>query len=139
MHEAANTALVKQAYAAFGRGDVQGILDTLDANVGWLAVTGASPAVPTSGVRRGKAAVNEFFGVLAKTFAFESFEPREFVAQGDKVVALGHYRAKAVPTGRPFESDWVMIFTIANGGKITHFQEFTDVAQLNAAFEAVAV
>jgi len=138
MHEAANTAVVKQAYAAFGRGDVQGILDVLDANIVWRAVVGASADVPTSGLRRGKAAVNEFFGLVAASMAFDSFEPREFVAQGDKVVALGHYRAKAVPTGRPFESDFVMVFTLSNG-KVTEFQEFTDVAQLNAAFEAVAV
>ena len=35
-------------------------------------------------------------------------------AQGDKVVALGHYAAKS-PAGRSFESDFVMVFTLRNG------------------------
>jgi ketosteroid isomerase-like protein len=99
-------------------------------------VTGASPAVPMGGERRGQAAVAEFFKILSHSMHFEVFEPREFVAQGDKVVVLGYYKAKT-GSGRPFASEWVMIFTVANG-KVTQFQEFTDVAALNAAFEGVA-
>jgi ketosteroid isomerase-like protein len=64
---------------------------------------------------------------------FEVFEPREFVAQGDKVITLGHYTAKVKATGRRFDSDFVMVFTLRNG-KLTHFQEFLDTASLNAAF-----
>jgi len=135
MREAENTTLVKQAYAAFGRGDVQGVLDTLHSDVVWKPITGASPEVPMGGERRGQAAVAEFFKILGQSLVFEVFEPREFVAQGDKVVVLGYYKARTA-SGRPFASDWVMIFTVANG-KVTRFQEFTDVAALNAAFEGV--
>jgi ketosteroid isomerase-like protein len=135
MRETENTHLVQQAYAAFGRGDVQGVLDTLHPEVAWQPITGASAAVPMGGARRGKAAVGEFFTTLAKSMTFEVFEPREFVAQGDKVVVLGYYKAKTA-SGRPFASDWVMIFTVANG-QVARFQEFTDVAALNAAFEGV--
>ena len=135
MGETENTALVKAAYAAFGRGDIQGVLDTLAPDVVWSAVIGASPAVPMAGERRGRQAVTEFFATLGRSLTFEVFEPREFVAQGDKVVVLGYYRARTA-AGRPFASDWVMIFTIA-GNKVTRFREFTDVAALNAAFEGV--
>jgi hypothetical protein len=41
MQEAQNTQVVKDAYAAFGRGDVQGILDKLDDGIVWNAVYGA--------------------------------------------------------------------------------------------------
>src|SRR5688500_7849750 len=133
MREAENTAAVKQAYAAFGRADIPGVLDTLDNDVVWAPVTGASPAVPMAGERRGRAAVSEFFNTLGRSLIFEVFEPRDFVAQGDKVVVLGYYRARTA-AGRPFASDWVMVFTVADG-KIRRFQEFTDVAALNAAFQ----
>jgi hypothetical protein len=136
MREAENTTLVKQAYAAFGRGDIPGVLDTLHNDVAWAAVTGASAAVPMAGERRGRAAVGELFNTLGRSLTFEVFEPREFVAQGDKVVALGYYKARTA-AGRPFASDWVMVFTVADG-QVTRFQEFTDVAALNAAFEGVA-
>ncbi len=86
-----------------------------------------------AGEREGKAKVAEFFELVAEFERFEQFEPREFVAQGDKVVAIGHYRAVTKPTGRRFESDFVMVFTL-RGGKVARFQEFTDSAGINAAF-----
>lgn len=137
MQEASNTRVVQDAYAAFGRNDVAGILATLDDNVVWKAVHGAGPHVPTGGERRGKAAVTEFFRILGETTQFERFEPREFIAQGDRVVVLGSYAARTSAGGR-FESEWVMLFAF-RGGKIAEFQEFTNTAALNAAFEAVAV
>ena len=134
MQEAQNTKVVQEAYAAFGRGDVQGILDRLTDDVIWNGVYGAASYVPTSGERRGKAAVATFFKQVAETVSFSVFEPKEFVAQGDRVVALGHYAAKS-PAGRTFESDFVMVFTLRNG-KVVRFQEFTDSAAVNAAYAA---
>ena len=93
MQEAQNTKVVQDAYAAFGRGDVQGILDKLDDGIVWRGVYGAGPHVPTAGERRGKAQVGEFFKQVAENVSFSRFEPTEFVASGGKVVALGHYRA----------------------------------------------
>ena len=132
-----NTELVKQAYAAFGRGDVQGILDTLADDILWDPVKGCGPHVPTAGERRGKAAVGEFFRVLSESLTFEQFEPREFVAQGDTVAVVGRYRAN-VKRGTSFEVDWVMVFTIRND-RVAVFREFTDSAAINAAFERAAV
>lgn len=89
-----------------------------------------------AGERRGKPSVGEFFGILAQSMTFDQFEPREFVAQNDKVVALGYYRA-TTKGGTQFESDWAMIFTLGEG-KITHFQELMNSAAINAAFGAAA-
>jgi ketosteroid isomerase-like protein len=97
----------------------------------------SGPQVPIAGERTGKASVGEFFTIVAKNIDFERFEPREFVAQGDKVVALGHYTGKT-PFGKRFDSDFVMVFTLRNG-KVSHFQEFSDSAALNAAFATTAV
>ena len=70
---------------------------------------------------------------MAETEDFEQFEPREFVAQGDTVVAIGHYRAVTKATGKRFDSDFAMVFTLRNG-KVASFREFTDSAGINAAF-----
>jgi ketosteroid isomerase-like protein len=93
MQDEQNTKVVQDAYAAFGRGDVQGILDKLDDRNVWRGVYGAGPHVPTAGERRGKVQVGEFFKQLAENVRFSRFEPTEFIASGGKVVALGHYRA----------------------------------------------
>jgi ketosteroid isomerase-like protein len=133
MQEAQNTRVVQDAYAAFLRSDIPGVLATLDDGVVWRPVTGAGTHVPFAGERRGKAAVNDFFRIVSETETFEQFEPREFVAQGDKVVTLGHYKARTNGSGKTFESDFVMVFTLRDG-KVVQFQEFLDSASINAAF-----
>ncbi len=132
MQETQNTKVVQEAYAAFGRGDVQGILDRLTDDVIWNGVYGAAAYVPTSGERRGKGAVATFFKQVAEHVNFLTFEPKEFIATGDKVVALGHYTAKT-PTGKSFDSDFAMVFTLRNG-TVSHFQEFSDSAAINSAY-----
>ena len=89
---------------------------------------------PRRGVRRGKAAVAEFFRQVAANVNFSTFEPKEFVAADDKVVALGHYTA-TTPIGKSFDADFAMVFTLRNG-KILRFQEFSDSAGINAAYAA---
>jgi ketosteroid isomerase-like protein len=133
MNEKQNTQVVQDAYAAFGRGDITALLGYMTDDVQWQPVIGTASHVPFSGERRGTNEVAEFFRQVAATEDFQQFEPREFVAQGDKVVAIGHYRAVTKPTGRGFESDFVMVFTLRDG-KVARFQEFTDSAAINAAF-----
>ncbi len=131
-----NTEIVRAAFVAFLRKDIPALLALLDESVDWKPVTGAASYVPTAGHRRGKAQVAEFFGVVGQSFNFTQFEPREFVAERDRVVTLGHYAATTA-SGQ-MESDFVMVFTVRSG-KIVAFQEFADSAQLNAAFAPVAV
>jgi ketosteroid isomerase-like protein len=133
MSEAQNVSVVQNAYAAFGRGDIPTLLGYMTDDIQWRPVIGTAKHVPFSGERKGKAAVGEFFKQVAESEDFQQFEPREFVAQGDKVVALGHYRAVTKVTGRSFDSDFVMVFTLRDG-KVAAFQEFTDSAGINAAF-----
>ena len=123
---------MRDAYEAFGRGDVQAILDRLDDAVVWKGVYGAGAHVPSAGERRGKAEVGQFFKQVAQHVNFSRFEPKEFVAMGNKVVALGHYTA-TTSIGKAFDSDFAMVFTLRNG-RVTEFQEFTDSAAVNAAY-----
>ena len=128
MSEQGNVQVIQAAYAAFEREDIQSILDSLSERVEWIG-----PEVePVAGTYRGKDEVAGFFRKANEIAEFSSFEPREYVAQGDRVIALGSYRAKARSTGRFYECDWAMAFTVEDG-KITEFQEFTDTATIAAA------
>jgi hypothetical protein len=89
--------------------------------------------VPTRGRRRGPQEVAKFFEQVGATVDFQKFEPREFIAEGDVVVALGHYQATIKTTRRSFASDWVMVFHM-RGGKIARFREFTDSFGLTNAY-----
>src|SRR5262245_8792134 len=121
MSEAQNTQLVKDAYAAFLRGDIKTILGMVDDNVDWHGVIGTEGVLPQAGRRQGRAAVAEFFTQVVEATTFETFEPRQFIAQGDQVAVVGHYQGKANTTGERYTSDWVMIFEIRNG-KVTRFR-----------------
>src|SRR6476646_3665730 len=132
MNETENVGVVKNAYAAFQRGDIAAVLASLDHAVVWNGVIGAGPHVPMAGERHGTAEVAEFFKAVGENVRFSQFEPRQFFAQSDKVVTLGHYRG-TTPSGGAFDSDFVMVFTVRNG-RVTEFQEFLDSSQLNAAF-----
>ena len=123
----ANITLVQGLYAAFGRGDVAGILVGLTPDIDWQTL-GPPKDYPTFGQRKGKAAVQEFFAQVATTEEFSEFSPREFYAADDKVFALGSYAGKITKTGKTFACEWTHVFTIA-GGKVDKFREYTDTAQ----------
>jgi len=127
-----NTKLVQQAYQLFKAGNVPALLDMLSDTVEWIFPDLKGVAV--AGTRRGKKEVADFYTKLAETQETLSFEPREFVAQGDKVVALGHYSFRVKATGQQFESDWAEVFTIKNG-KIAGFQEYANTAAAMVAYQ----
>ncbi len=127
MSEQQNLEMVREVYAAFGRGDIDGILARLDPQVSWR--TPGPPDLPTAGLRHGVAAVREFFGVLMNTLDIQEFKPSDFLAQGDKVVVLGTSREGPKGTGRIVDFRWVHVFTIRDG-KIVAVEEPADVSAL---------
>lgn len=135
MSEQENTALVKQAYEKFKTGDIQGLLNLLSEDITWQLPEIES--VPFSGRREGRAQVGEFFSLLAEDQDTLQFEPREFVAQNDKVIALGTYNWRVKATGREYGGEWAHVFTVRDG-KITGFHEYMDTAAATAAHQRAA-
>lgn len=131
MNEQANTRIVKEMYEAYQRNDIPGVLARMDENI-TFRIPGPD-YLPVAGVYRGRKDMEVFFRKLADTIGFSQFEPREYVAQGDRVLALGRYRGKAKATGREFVADWVMAWTIRNE-KAIEFQEYTDTEAMAEAF-----
>ncbi len=131
MNEQQNTQTVQQMYAAFGRGDVQFILSVIADDVDWQTL--GPTKIKHAGPHRGRDGVGKFFKTVAETVDIQQFEPREFIAQGDKVVALGYYKGRVKATGRGYETEWAMAFTFRNG-KIAKFREYADTANLEAAY-----
>jgi ketosteroid isomerase-like protein len=131
MSEQSNLQTVQNAYADFGKGDIASLLGRLSADVVWKlpVVAGA----PIGGERHGREGVTEFFRLISEFQEAKLFEPREFVAGGEKVVVLGRYDWKVSATGREFGSDWVHVFSFADG-QIVRFQEFTGTAEIAAAY-----
>lgn len=131
MSEQQNVQLVQQAYDAFSKADIEGVLKTLADNVDWF-VPGAPEIIPFAGRRDGPQEVAEFFRALAAVQTAERFEPSDFIASEDKVVVLGIQRWRVNSTGVTYEDEWAHVFTIENG-RITKFKEYHDTAAEAAA------
>jgi ketosteroid isomerase-like protein len=132
MSEQENVNLVQQAYANFQRGDIQSLLGLLTDDIQWQLPDIEN--VPFAGKRQGREQVAEFFASLADSQDNLAFEPREFIAQGDKVVGLGRYQWRTKETGREYGGEWAHVFTVREG-KIAVFHEYTDTAAAAAAFQ----
>jgi ketosteroid isomerase-like protein len=69
---------------------------------------------------------------LATVSEFEQFEPREFIAQGNKVVVLVFERFRIKATGRSVDNEYVHVVTL-RGGKVVQFCIYEDTAPIIAA------
>ena len=133
MTEQQNIEIVKRGYEAFGKGDIKGLLALCSENIEW--VSPGPSEMPTAGTRRGHEQVAQFFTTVDEVFEFESFEPRQFLAQGEQVVVLGTDTAKVKATGKALTEEWAHAFTIRDG-KIAAFREYIDTARVVAELRA---
>lgn len=117
--------VVKDAYAAFGRGDVQALLAIISDSVDWRVAGPAS--LPFATTCRTRAEVQRFFDDLLSAEEITRFEPREFIDAGEHIVVIGFIAATIKATGKSFESDWAHIFTVKDG-LISRWMEFFDTA-----------
>jgi ketosteroid isomerase-like protein len=127
-----NAKLVQQAYQHFKQGNIPAVLELMAENVEWH--TPEIENISFSGTRVGRAKVGEFFSLLAQHQDALQFEPQQFVAQDDKVVALGQYEWKIKKTGRTYKSPFAHVFTIREG-RVTGFHEYLDTARAAAAYK----
>lgn len=132
MSESENTGVVRRAYEIFKSGDIQALLELFSDDIEWQLPEIEN--VPFSGKRRGREQVVQFFATLADAQEVKQFEPREFIAQGEKVVALGQYGWRVKATGREYGGDWVHVWTVRDG-KLAGFHEYTDTAAAASAYQ----
>src|SRR6266699_1431616 len=131
MSEQDNIAIVQQAYNNFKTGNIPALLALLSDDVAWQLPEMEN--VPFAGKRTTPASVGVFFALIAANQDVLQFEPREAVAEGDKVVSLGYYQWRVKATNREFDSDFAHVFTIRDG-KVVAFNEFTDTAACANAY-----
>lgn len=125
-----NLATVQNIYAAFGRGDIPAILDTLDDNIDWeYAYQNIPASVPWLQPRTGKAGVGAFFGTLSG-MDFHQFVPKAFLEGPDMVVAIIAVEVTVKATGkRIVDPDEVHIWHFDPAGKVARFRHCVDTYQ----------
>lgn len=121
---------VQNVYAAFGRGDIAGLLSLIAPDASWTFV--GDRKVPYTTTVRGHGGVGEWFGMVAKHDDIQAFEPREFLVGPDHVTVLGFERARDHTTQREFACEWVHVWRVA-GDRVTRFYGMLDTEASAAA------
>src|SRR5882757_3520035 len=123
-----NVQTVKDFFAAIGRGDREDLLALVAEDIEWI-IPGED--WPLAGTRRGHAGLADLLETASKTME-TSTEPREYVAQGDRVLVVGVATGKIKATNKPFKDDWVFAITVRNG-KVTKIRQYIDTQALARA------
>jgi ketosteroid isomerase-like protein len=126
-----NIETVKTMYEAFGRGDVEAILEHVTDDVDWAA-DAAGDAAPWWGELHGKEEATRFFSGIAGTVDVLAFEPKAFAATDDEVMTFVHYRAKVRETGTEVDMN-IHHYWRFRDGKVAQYRGSEDSAQTLAA------
>ena len=124
-----NALIVKDAFAAVGRGDKQGLLALSAEDVEWII---PGKEWPLAGTHRGHAGLADLVRKASEFAEISIPEPPEFVAQGDRVLVVGFSRGRVIATKKTFEDHFVFAITVRDG-KLTNIREYIDTEALARA------
>ena len=123
-----NIQTVKDFFAAIGRGDREGLLALVAEDIEWI-IPGKD--WPLAGTHRRHAGLTDLLETASKSIE-TSTEPREFVAQGERVLVIGFARGKIKATNKTFEDDWIFAITVRDG-RLANIREYVDTQALARA------
>jgi uncharacterized protein len=126
-----NVQIVKDFFAAIGRGDMQAVQALCAEDIEWI-IPGKD--WPLAGTRLGFAGLADLFQTHSEKVETSITEAREFVAQRDRVLVVGFARGRILATNKTFEDDWIFAITVRNG-KLTNIREYIDTQALARASE----
>ena len=117
--------IVRRSYAAFARGDLNGVLGDMDPAIEWHQAQG----LPHGGLYRGldEVRANIFDPLGDQWWDDFSAVPDEFLDAGDQVVVVGRYRGVGKQTRKQLDVPFVHIWTL-QGEKAIRFRQFLDTA-----------
>jgi hypothetical protein len=127
-----NVELIQAVYQAFARGDVPFIAGVVRPDARWdFNVTRSD--VPWHVPVVGPLEVPAFLAAFGENVRLEAFEPRQFIAAGDEVIA--HIRLAYVVkrSGQRVDQEQLHWWTIRDG-RIARLRHYEDTAQVIGAW-----
>lgn len=112
--------VVDKMFAAFGSGDVEKFVETVSDDTIWIYH--GTQIIP-KGVFEKKEGVRTFMTNILDRTEIISFEPQQFVVEGNMVVVMGQEHQKVKRSGRELKQKWVQIYTVEND-LIARMEEF---------------
>ena len=118
-------AKVKDMYAAFGRGDLDGIMQHVADDVLWESEGPAE--LGFTGIRHGKQETLGFFEGIAREHVDPKLTMKDFVASGDSVAVFGRYEFTSARGGRRVNSPVGHLFQFRDG-KVARYINLVNTA-----------
>jgi uncharacterized protein len=130
-----NIETIKGIYAAFGRGDVNAVLEQCTDDVDW-GVDSELEVAPWHGIKHGKAEVSSFFAGIAQTGTVTEFVPVGIAANDDgDVMVFLRYAFTVTATGKDVATHLHHYFRFRDG-KIAYCRSGEDTALMASVLSA---
>jgi uncharacterized protein len=127
-----NLETVRAIYDAFGRGDVDAILERCTDDVDWSS-DAAIAVAPWQGPKRGKAELPSFFAGIAQTGPVNEFTPLSFTSNNnDEVMVFLRYAFTVTATGKDVATN-LHHFWRFRDGKVAYYRGSEDTALVASA------
>jgi len=123
-----NIQTVKDFFAAVGRGDRKALQALVAEDIEWI-IPGQD--WPLAGTHRGYAGFLNLLQTASRSIETTT-EPRESVAQGDRVLVVGSANGRIKATNKTFEDEWIFAITVRDG-RLTNIREYVDTQALARA------
>jgi ketosteroid isomerase-like protein len=134
--EADNIAILTEAYRRWHDsrgGSVDHWMSICDEHIQFGSlIQGSAPRVAYMTGYSARAELGRYFDGLKQDWEMLEYKVDQFVAQGDRVVMLGHCSWRNKRTGKVVSTPKVDSWRFANG-KAVEFYEYFDTAQVHAA------
>jgi ketosteroid isomerase-like protein len=122
-----NVELVQAIYAAFGAGDVPGVVARMSPEIVWNEAENF-PYADRNPYLGPEAILTGVFARLGTDWDGFAAVPDEYLDAGDTVVVLGRYHGTFKATGETLDAQLVHVWRLEDG-KAVAFQQYTDTLQ----------
>ncbi len=114
-------AALRDAYAAFNRGDMNAAVASLAADIEWIEPR----EFPGGGSYRGRESAKQYLAHSRAAWAEVSSEPEQFIPAGNRIVVLVHARVRAEGSSEWQDVRLADVYTF-QGGKAIQMRAFAD-------------
>jgi ketosteroid isomerase-like protein len=135
--EAENVGILRRAYEAWDAekaSDIDCWISIVDEEARLTSLADGAAPLAFSRKRSGRSEIVEYLQDLIDTWEMIFYRIDEYVAQGDRVVAIGSTAWRNKLTRKIATTPKIDVWRMRNG-KIVEFSEFYDTARLYAASE----
>mgnify|MGYP001793603572 CR=1 FL=1 len=131
MEENENIKILRDSYRLWSERNPEAAhrwMELLDDKIQWRSLADGAPGMEFTSACDCKEGVAKYFEELGKNWDMIQYRVDEFIAQGDRVVALSNCEWKNKKTGKTVKSLKADVFRMKNS-KIVEFFEFYDTAK----------